>query len=1211
MIKGLMLILLALFSVTAMHAQDSVQATIVLIGDAGKLNSGHHPVVSAVKKRVPMDKNTTVLFLGDNLYKTGLPDNSLPTYEIAKAPLDSQIHIAGKSDAKVYFIPGNHDWANGGRNGYESILRVQSYIDILSNSNVTMLPRDGCPGPVEVKLNDQITLLILDTQWWLHEFDKPAIESDCPYKTKAEVLVQVEDILARNDDKLVLFAMHHPFRTYGPHGGFFTLKQHVFPFTDVIKKFYLPLPVLGSVYPLTRAVFGTSQDLKHPFYQAMISEIEGVVKGHKNVIYAGGHEHSLQMIQDSGYNYIVSGSGSKESRVSKSRHTLYASGEMGYVTLKVLKNKIVRADFFIVDGDSVRNEFSERILDFSHVPIKASDTVRQVEYAFKDSVVISASDKYKFYSGFKKLLLGENYRKIWSEPVTFKVFNMRKEKGGLTVVSLGGGKQTKSLRLKDKQGNEWTLRSVEKDPEKALPANLRGTLAQHIVEDMISASHPYAPLVVPDLARAVNVPTTDPEFFFVPDDVSFGNYRPLFANTVALLESRTPDSNQNTKSTNKVLNKMYEDNDHHVDQEKVLSARLLDMLIGDFDRHADQWRWGTADTGKGKLYYPIPKDRDQAFFNSNGLALQYLSRNHMPFLQGFKRNVKNINGFNYVARDFDRLFLNNLDRHAWEREIEKFQQNLTDTIIHNATLKFPGPVAAADAKVIEEKLISRRNKLFRSAIRYYRFISRIISVAGSNRSEYFHVKDHPLGMELIVYKKNDKTDSATVMYQRILNEKETRELRLFGLNGDDKFEIDDNVSSRIRVRIIGGKGLDTFNLRGNVKNFVYDLSSEKNVKLNLRRSNPEFSSDPMVNDYRNNGYEYNRTVFPLLNLGYNEEDKFLIGLGLNSRTYGFRKEPYATFQRLNTLYAPKFGAYQIKYLGIFNKVLLKNDLVVHAELINPTLNNFYGYGNKTVYEKEKNREFYRTRYNALITEAFLRKRLTSFLDISAGGVFYRYRSELEKNKGRILEDPTVIGEDSASLFNVKNYAGVKLKAEINYTNSEVYPTRGITWFTDFTHVNGINSNSHAYTKLNTDMTVYAAISDKSRLSAIIRIGYGHIFSKDFEYFQAMNIGANNYVRGFRKNRFSGRSMAYQSTELRFKLFRSNSYLFPGDVGILGYYDLGKVWMRNETSKKIHSSFGGGFYFVPYSLVALSVSMGISDEDRLINISLGTKFNINF
>ncbi|MEP7163756.1 MAG: metallophosphoesterase [Ferruginibacter sp.] len=1195
-----------------LFAQDSLQATIVLIGDAGQLTNGHQPVVSAVKNHIPLNKKTTIIYLGDNLYKTGLPDNSLPSYALAKAPLDSQIHIAGKTDAKVYFVPGNHDWANGGSLGYESILRVQSYIDILSNKNVAMLPRDGCPGPVEVKINDQITVIIMDSQWWLQETDKPGIESDCPFKTKDEVLVQLDDLLAKNSNKLVILAMHHPMRSYGQHGGYFTFKQHIFPFTDMKPNFYLPLPILGSAYPLTRAVFGTSQDLKHPFYQAMIGEIEKVVKGHKNVVFVAGHEHTLQMIQDSSYNYIISGSGSKTSRVSKSRNTLFAASENGFATLEISKNKNVRVTFYGVKGDSMRTLYSNNILDFSRLPIQQKDTLRQVEYAFKDSVVISASDKYKNYSGFKNVILGSNYRKEWSTPVTLKVFNIRKEKGGLTIESLGGGKQTKSLKLKDKDGNEWVLRSVDKDPEKALPPNLRNTIAQGIVEDVISASNPYAPLVVPFLSKAVNVPTPDPEFFFIPDDISFGYYRPLFANTVCILESRNPDVyDKNTKSTDKILSKMYEDNDNHVDQEKVLNARLLDMLIGDFDRHADQWRWGTADTGKGKLYYPIPKDRDQAFFLSNGLAIQFLSRNRMRFLQGFTGKVKDINGINYVARNFDRLFLNNLEKAAWEKIARTFQQNLTDDVIKNSFAKLPQPIALQDSAMIEKKLVTRRNELLKDALHYYKFISRVVSVVGSNKEEYFHVKNNPAGIELTVYKKNERTDSATVMYQRVFNARETKEIRLFGLNSNDKFEIDPDVDTRIKFRIIGGKGNDTFNIRGNVKNLVYDLSTENNIFLSTRRTTRELSSDVSVIDYKNNDHEYNKTLFPLINIGYNVEDNFLAGLGFLRRTYGFRNEPYATSQRLSTLYAPSGGAYQAKYQGIFNHVVFKNDLIVNVEIVDPTLNNFYGYGNESINDKTKPKEYYRVRNNYFQADLLLRKRYKDLLQLSVGPYMYYYWNNYIENKDRILNNPALIGSDSSRVYSKKHYIGFKVKLDIDYVNNELFPTRGITWYTDFTNLNGLNRSSFTLTKLNSDMTVYASISDKNRLSAVLRAGGGHIFSKDFEYFQAMDLGANNYLRGFRKNRFAGRSMLYESSELRYRLFKSRSYIFPGDIGILGFFDIGRVWQDNEHSKKWHNAYGGGLYYVPYSLVSLALSVGISSEDKLLNISLGTKFNINF
>ena len=1195
------------------NAQDSIQARIVLIGDAGQLTNGRHPVVAAVKNHIPLNEKTTIVFLGDNLYKTGLPDNSLPTYDIAKAPLDSQIQIAGKSKAKVYFVPGNHDWANGGNLGWESILRVQSYIDFLSNDNVHMYPRDGCPGPVEMKISDDVVLVMMDSQWWIHQYDKPGIESDCPFKTKAEVLTALDDILSRNSQKLVILAFHHTFRSYSPHGGYFTLKEHIFPFTDVMPGLYIPLPLLGSIYPLTRAVFGTSQDIKHPFYQSMIADIEGVVNGHPNVIYAAGHDHSLQLIQDSTYNFIVSGAGSKNSRVNKNRkHSLYASPLSGFWTLEISKNKNVQASVYIVNGDSVRMDYSTQILNFSKLHIRAPDTTRFPEYAFKDSVVISASNKYKDKVGFRKIFLGSNYRKEWSKPITMQEFNLHKEKGGLTIKSLGGGKQTKSLRLTDKDGSEWSLRSIDKDPEKALPQNLRGTLAQGIVQDMISASHPYGALVVPDLARAVGVITPDPRVFFIPDDPAFGIYREMFANTVAMLENRNPGGAfVDTKSTGKVIDKMLKDNDHHVDQEKVLNARLLDMLIGDFDRHFDQWKWGTGDTGIGKLYYPIPKDRDQAFFNSNGLLLKILSGKQMPFLQGFKMKIRDINGFNYVARDFDRLFLNNLDQQAWEKITTSFQQNMTDAVIDSAVTKFPPGIAAMDSKIIAEKLKSRRDILLKQALRYYKFLSREVSVAGSNKSEYFHIKQAPNGLQLIVYKKIGTTDSASVMYNRVFDQKQTRELRLYGLNGNDKFEIDSNVSSSIKIRMIGGKGNDTFDLKGNVSSIVYDLSTEKNALIHSNRARRKITSDPMINDYKYTGYEYTKTRFPRINLGYNDEDKVLLGVGFWKRTYGFRKEPYATDQKFSSLYAPAGGAYQVRYDGVFNKVISNEDLVIHSQLVNPSLNNFYGFGNESVYDKSKPLHFYRVRFKYFETDLLIRKRFNDLIDFSVGPSYYHYWSKFSDNENRILGDPSIIGSDSASIYSLKQFFGAKAKLDINYVNSEVLPTRGITWYSEFTSLRGLSSSAHALTKLTSDMTVYAAIRDPGRIGAVLRFGGGHIFSKGYEYFQAMSIGANNYVRGYRKNRFSGSSIAYGSAELRLKLIRSQSYVLPGDIGFMGFYDIGRAWERGETSHQWHGAYGGGLYYVPYTLVSISGTIAFSPEDKLFNFTLGTKFNLVF
>ena len=219
---------------------------------------------------------------------------------------------------------------------------------------------------MEVNITPDVVLLIIDSQWWVHPYDKPGIESDCPYKTTQEVLRQIDDILSKNSKKLVILAFHHTLRSYGIHGGYFTFKQYVFPFTDAIKNAYIPLPLIGTIYPITRSVFGTAEDMKHPFYAEFINAMNEVIKGHQNVIFASGHEHSLQLIKDTGYYYIVSGGGSKATRVSPNKKKLFGSDKYGFATLEISKNKNVKTTFYTVDSNKVNKSIYKNTSKFFH-----------------------------------------------------------------------------------------------------------------------------------------------------------------------------------------------------------------------------------------------------------------------------------------------------------------------------------------------------------------------------------------------------------------------------------------------------------------------------------------------------------------------------------------------------------------------------------------------------------------------------------------------------------------------------------------------------------------------------------------------------------------------------------------------------------------------------------------------------------------------------
>lgn len=1195
------------------QTDDTVNARIILIGDGGALINGKHPVASAVKNYLHPDKKTTIVYLGDNLYRHGLPDEGNVNYVLSRTVLDSQMAVAANTPAHVYMVPGNHDWSNGSADGWESLLRQEAYVNLMKEKNVHFVPSEGCPGPVEVPISKDVVMIVFDSQWFLHHYDKPSIEWDCQCKTASEFMLQLSELLRKNHNKLVIMACHHPFMSNGIHGGYFGIKQHIFPFTDLRKKLYIPLPVLGSIYPISRSVFGSPQDISYPTYTQMVNTIRAETKLHPNLIFAAGHDHSLQLLKDTSHFYIVSGSGCQTSRVEDSKNSLFTKEALGFSVLEVSKNKNVRVKFYSVNIDSAtpKEIYSKNIIDFSKLPELAEDTAKLQIPPYTEYYEAAASTQYKGASTLRRMVLGSNYRRLWAQPVKLKVFRLKEERGGFKIKSMGGGKQTKSLTLEDKNGKEWTLRTIDKDPELALPENLRNTVASEIVQDMISAAHPYAPLPVASLAASAHIPHAQPEFFLVPNDLAFGTYRPMFANKVCMLEEKDASwDGTDTKSSITVFNELIEDNDKRVIQKEVLKARLLDLLTADWDRHMDQWKWGVRDTGRGKLYYPIPKDRDQAFFHSDGMLIAYVSRKRLPFLKGLQREIPDVNHLSAVSKDFDRLFLNEIERKEWDSVTTIFRQQVSDTAIKKAVQKMPPEIYALNGKKTIDKLISRRDDLEKKSLKYYDFLAKQVNVLGSNKTEYFKVFNEGENIRVQVLAREGK-DTSFIMYDRLFDPKKTKEIRFYGFRGNDKFDITANAPNKTFIRIIGGKGDDTFHVSGNINNYVYDLNSEKNFLVKGSNTKSRFSPNTNVNKYDFDEFQYNIFHFPRINIGWNADDGFMAGFGIWYRRYGWRKSPWSSEQRFSALWATSHQAFQFKYRGLFVDVFPKTDIVINAELMNPALNNFFGFGNNTKINEDTTIRYYRARFKNVAADFLFRRKIAGVFSVFAGPSYYHYWNKQSNNKDYILGKPTLVGLDSSDIYSVKSYAGVKLGALVNNLNNDLFPTRGISWLTTFTQLQPLTKTSSPLTKLESDMAVYASMSFPARWVTVLRVGGGHIFSDSLEYFQALTLGANNYLRGFRKNRFSGNSLAYASLEFRVKLFDSKSYVFPGQVGLVAFNDIGRVWLKGENSRKWHYAYGGGFYYVPYNMVLVSATLALSNEERLVNFTLGTKLNLTF
>lgn len=413
------------------------------------------------------------------------------------------------------------------------------------------------------------------------------------------------------------------------------------------------------------------------------------------------------------------------------------------------------------------------------------------------------------------------------------VFRLSKTK--FKVGELGGGKQTKSLHLLDEKGKEWGLRSLEKDVTPSLSPPFQHTVMQSFMQDQISSGMPYGSLIVGLLAQSMKITAAKPTYFFVADDPALGPYKQFFANRMCMLEERDPgfDSTVNTET---VMRQIQRTNNCLVDQKALLKARLLDMLITDFDRHYDNWRWGLVDSGNIRYYKAIPRDRDWAFYQSKGLVPRMATFAALHFLVNFNGKPSRFKNLNRKAYLFDGAFLNALSTEDWQASIHQLQQDLTNEAIQAAVKALPLAVFSVYGESFIKKLKSRRDAFENETLKYYRFLSQKVQVDGSNDAETFSISPAEGGFLLEIFSQNSDGSRGTKMYSRRFRNSETYALVINGLAGDDRFEIAEGVNGKTKLTLNGGTGRDAYLLNGALRTEVHDYASENNNFLKKEKA---------------------------------------------------------------------------------------------------------------------------------------------------------------------------------------------------------------------------------------------------------------------------------------------------------------------------------------------------------------------------------------
>jgi hypothetical protein len=332
-------------------AGDAV-ATVILIGDAGAPKASGEPVLEAVRRSLAVRADSAViLFLGDNVYPRGIPDSADRTFPEASRRLRAQLELA--QYVPVVFVPGNHDWQKSGPEGLASIRRQGRLIGSDSSGRARMLPAAGCPGPDILDVTDGLRLVLLDTEWWLFPHHRPADASACATRDRTEIIAGLARILEASSGRQVIVAGHHPLLTGGPHGGYFSASDHLFPLRAIHPALFVPFPIIGTIYPAVRSMGFSAEDMSGGPYRTLRAGLDSAFACRPPAIYAAGHEHTLQLL-DRGRPPLLAVSGvgiaGHQSYVEQIPETRLALAQGGFMRADLLRDGRLRLAVVTVDG---------------------------------------------------------------------------------------------------------------------------------------------------------------------------------------------------------------------------------------------------------------------------------------------------------------------------------------------------------------------------------------------------------------------------------------------------------------------------------------------------------------------------------------------------------------------------------------------------------------------------------------------------------------------------------------------------------------------------------------------------------------------------------------------------------------------------------------------------------------------------------------------
>ena len=1105
------LVFFVIFSASAQNKNDgdAVSKVLYLTGNTGfKENENTQKVFKQIVKASQNDKNASLILMGNVTPNGGFPKekNQKQRKKVEDYLTENLLNPLKDFNGQLILNPGKNEWNDEAEKNIDDL---ESFLQDNAN-DLEFWPNNGC-GIEHESLSDDVELIMVDSQWFLEDWDKqPYINHKCDFKTREEFFAEFKDKIKDAQGKTVIVEVFHPIMSKTKQGFF---------------------GQMGGFTP--QSYYNTTMDDLRGRLETIASEFE-------DVIFVSGRDRNMQFLEDDGIPQIISGTATKNKekvKRNKKDDDFFTSVKTGYAKLTVYKNGSSKVDFFGITSTGAEKIYSKAIKR-ERAKADAFEYHNKTDFnaTYKASIYTEKeTDKNGFYSWF----WGKHYRDVYGRKVEVPVLFIDTLPGNPQAISEGGGHQSRSLRIKDDNDHEYTLREIKKSATRFVQSKIKehyvkdymkNTVVDRIVQDFYTTAQPYAQYALGDLMDDIDIYHSNLKLYYLPKQKNLNIFNEDYGDKLYMLEEHAGDENKDMKifgKPNDILSAAdmlleMRKKGVQVDEPTFIRVRLFDMLIGDWDRHEDQWRFAEfIQPDSSKVYKAIPRDRDQAFPKYDGIAIELLKLASVDFraLQSYKGpNIRNLKWLNLAGYTLDKAFINKAHWEDWKAQAERIQQELSDEKIASAFASLPQDTQDASIKNIIQKLKLRRDNLVNIAKDYYHYFKKFETLIGTEDDDHFLITRKPKGLTQIQI--SDKEGKN--LFDNTYDIKNTRQIWIYGLDGDDEFKIVGDGDSYINLKIMGGEEHDIYDFENTHNAKLYDYKSKKNTVKNSG------SHKWLVDSYEINTYDPKKrvlnenTILPAI--AFDPDAGFQAGVADTYTHYGLSRNPFTSKHTVTAKYFSATQGYSLEYYGEFANIFHNWNFGIDALYTSPNYNiNYFGSGNETAYDDDA----VSMDYNRVgIKQWHIAPSL--IWNNKIGYSFYIKPSiesyEVDYEAGEVTGQ--FFGGENA-VFDNQLYAGGEIGFQYkNKANAIAFIRRGMQFDLTAGYKTNIDDNNNKFGYVQPSVSFDYPLHESGIAVLATKLSGRALIGNTYEFYHGSTVGGNTSLRGFRNERFNGKYSFY-------------------------------------------------------------------------------------